>query len=151
MRGSAGFGSVAPTSLRGLANNRRARCRFPHRRRGIEASPPDCLHEGHEIAHFPASTFKLGSTTFTTASLIQRLQKLSDAIIALNLAQAVAKDALSALQAAQEDVDPVVAAYKRFVFATCFDSTSTLADFNLTPPRSGRRGPSSRRRSPRRS
>jgi hypothetical protein len=87
------------------------------------------------LAHFPANTFALGSMTFTTASLVQRLQKLADAIIALNTVQAEAKDALSALQQAQEDVDPVIQAYKRFVFATYFDSTPTLADFLLAPPK----------------
>jgi len=87
------------------------------------------------LAHFPAATFALGSATYTTGSLVQRLQKLADAIIALNTAQAAAKDALSAARATQEDVDPVIAAYKRFVFATYFDSTPTLADFHLTPPK----------------
>jgi len=87
------------------------------------------------LAHFPDNTFNLGQNTFTTASLVQRLQKLADAIIALNAAQAAAKQALFTVQEAQADVDPVIQAYKRFVFATYFDSVATLADFHLAPPK----------------
>jgi hypothetical protein len=85
--------------------------------------------------HFPDDKVTLGSTKYTTASLVQRFQRLADAINSLNAAQAAAADALTALLAVHADVGPLMKAYKRFVLAVFFDSTQTLADFRLTPPK----------------
>jgi len=85
--------------------------------------------------HFPNGSFTLGSTAFTTASLVQLLQSLADAMTAANSAQASAKDALAAEEGAQAKVGPFVQAYERFVLAAFSNANQTLADFSLTPPK----------------
>jgi hypothetical protein len=85
--------------------------------------------------HFPNGSFTLGSTTYTTASLVQLLQSLADAISSLNSVQASAKDALAAMDGTEAKVGPVVEAYKRFVLAAFSNATQTLADFGLEPPK----------------
>jgi hypothetical protein len=85
--------------------------------------------------HFPNGSFTLGSTTYTTASLVQVLQGLADAIASLNAAQASAKDVLAAMVETEAKVGPVVQAYKRFLIAAFSNTTQTLADFGLQPPK----------------
>jgi hypothetical protein len=85
--------------------------------------------------HFPNGSFTIGSTVYTAASLIQVLQGLVSAMTARNAAQAGAKDALAAEQAAQTQVGPILLAYKRLVLAAFANTTQTLADFGLGPPR----------------
>jgi hypothetical protein len=85
--------------------------------------------------HFPNGTFTIGSTTYTTASLLQVLQGLANAMTARDAAQAGAKDAMAAEQAAQTQVGPILKAYKRLVLAAFANATQTLADFGLTPPK----------------
>jgi hypothetical protein len=85
--------------------------------------------------HFPNGSFTLGNVTYTTASLVQELQSLVDPMLALNVAQQGAKDALKATQGAEAKVGPVVRAYKRFVLAAFSNAAQTLADFGLTPPK----------------
>ena len=54
---------------------------------------------------------------------------------ARNTAEAGAKDALAAEQAAQTQVGPIVLAYKRLVLAAFANDAQTLVDFGLAPPK----------------
>jgi hypothetical protein len=85
--------------------------------------------------HFSNGSFTFGNTTYTSASLVQVLQGLVSAMLARNAAETGAKDALTAEQAAQTQIDPIVRAYERLVLATFASATQTLADFGLTPPK----------------
>ena len=85
--------------------------------------------------HFPNGSFTIGGTVYTAASLVQVFQGLADAMTARNAAQAGAKDALAAEQAAQTRVGPILLAYKRLVLAAFANAAQTLADFGLTPPK----------------
>ncbi len=85
--------------------------------------------------HFPNGSFTLGNTTYTSASLIQALQGVVSAMQARNVAETGAKDALTAAQAAQAQVDPILRAYERLVLVTFAGATQTLADFGLAPPK----------------
>jgi hypothetical protein len=85
--------------------------------------------------HFPNGSFTIGGTVYTAASLIQVLQDLASAMTARNTAEAGAKDALAAEQAAQTQVGPIVLAFKRLVLAAFANATQTLADFGLAPPK----------------
>ena len=83
--------------------------------------------------HFPASSFTLGNTAYTTASLIQLLQSLVTTMTAQNAAQANAKEAVATTQGLEAQVDPVILAYRHYLLAMFANATSTLADFGLTP------------------
>ncbi len=85
--------------------------------------------------HFPNGSFTIGNATYTSASLVQVFQGLANAMLARNTAEAGAKDALAAVQAAEAQVDPILRAYTRLVFAAFANATQTLADFGLTPPK----------------
>jgi hypothetical protein len=85
--------------------------------------------------HFPNGSFTFGNTTYTSASLIQVLQGLASAMLARNAAEIGAKDALTAEQAAQTQIDPIIQAYERYVLATFVSATQTLSDFGLAPPK----------------
>jgi hypothetical protein len=87
------------------------------------------------LKHYPNGTFTLGNTTYTTASLVALLQSLANTMIALNVAQLGAKDALATQQGTKATVGPVVEAYQRFVQAAFSNATTTLADFGLAPPK----------------
>jgi hypothetical protein len=87
--------------------------------------------------HFLNGSFSVGKVTYTSASFVQILQDLVNATQAHGVAVISAKDALTAEQAAQAKVRPILRAYERLVLATFADATQTLADFGLTPP--GRR------------
>jgi hypothetical protein len=85
--------------------------------------------------HFPNGSFTLGGTTYTSASLIQVLQGLANAMQARDVAQAGAKDALAAEHTAQTQVGPIMKVYERLVLLTFANATQTLADFGLKPPK----------------
>jgi hypothetical protein len=85
--------------------------------------------------HFPNGSFTLGNVAYTTATLLQVLQSLVDAMTTLAAAQLSAKDALAAEQAVVAKVSPVIQAYKRFLHATFTGATQPLADFGLEPPK----------------
>jgi hypothetical protein len=85
--------------------------------------------------HFPSGSFTLANVQYTTASLVQLLQSLVDAMTSLNAAQTNAKDELVATQGLEAKLDPVITAYKRFVLAAFASSTQTLADFGIEPPK----------------
>jgi hypothetical protein len=73
--------------------------------------------------HFPNGSFTFGNATHTTADVIQALQKLENAIAAVNAAQSSAKDAVLAMRSVEATVGPLIRDYKRFVLFT-FGSTA---------------------------
>jgi hypothetical protein len=83
--------------------------------------------------HFPNGSFTLGNTSYTTASLVQALKALEDALTAVNVAQSGARDAVSALRATETKVAPLLRDYRSFVRATFSTAASQLADFGLSP------------------
>lgn len=85
--------------------------------------------------HTPNATLTFGNATYTTASLVQILRALADAMSAHDVAQARAKDVLLALRDASAKAGPVVRAYRRFLVATYGNATETLADYGLKPPK----------------
>ena len=87
------------------------------------------------LKHFPNGTFTLGNTTYTTATLVEALKNLEQVLVALNAAQANAKDAVTALRNNETTSAPLVRAYKRFVYAAFSTATQQLADFGLQAPK----------------
>jgi len=85
--------------------------------------------------HFPSGSFTIGSTVYTSSSLVQVLQGLANAMTARSTAEASAKDARAAEQAVQAQVDPILRAYQHLVLAAFANAAQTLADFGLTPPK----------------
>jgi hypothetical protein len=85
--------------------------------------------------HFPNGSFTLGNTAYTTATLIQALKSLENALIVLNAAHTSVKDAGMSLRDIESKVGPLIRDYKRFVFATFSTAMQELADFGLPPPK----------------
>ena len=85
--------------------------------------------------HLPNGSFPIGGTTYTTATLIPVFQGLVNAMSARDTAQAGAKDALAAEEAAQAQVGPILLAFKHLVLVQFAKSAQTLTDFGLTPPK----------------
>ncbi|HEY8040789.1 MAG TPA: hypothetical protein VIF15_13380 [Polyangiaceae bacterium] len=82
---------------------------------------------------FPNGQFTLGNVAFTTASLVQLLQGLADAMTAQTTAQKAARDALTALRDRKATVDPVIQDLRDLLIATFGSASQTLADFGLAP------------------
>jgi hypothetical protein len=85
--------------------------------------------------HFPSSTITLGNTAYTTASLVELLQSLADAIAATDAAHAATKEAVTASRGASAKVSPVMAAYKRWLLTTYGTAAQTLVDFGVQAPK----------------
>jgi hypothetical protein len=83
--------------------------------------------------HFPSGSFTLGNVTYTTASLVQALQVLVDALSVVDAAQASAKDAVQALRAAETKVTPLMRDLRGFLRVTYSTAAAQLADFGLPP------------------
>src|SRR5580698_2920098 len=83
--------------------------------------------------HNPNGSFSLLNTAYTTATLVQLLQSLVQALTALAAAQAVAKDAVLATKAARTQVGPVMVAYQQQLRTIYGTATQTLADYGVTP------------------
>ena len=81
----------------------------------------------------PNGSLTFGGATYTTASLVQLLQSLVDAMAAQNAASATAKDAILAERAVDAKVAPVVTAYRAYLRAIHGTATQTLADYGLAP------------------
>jgi hypothetical protein len=88
--------------------------------------------------HFPNGSFTLGTTTVTAAALIQEIQDLEQAMIALNVAQGNAKDAMVVLRKKEVDIAPQLRAFHHYLLAAFSNSTPTLADFGLQPPKTAK-------------
>jgi len=95
--------------------------------------------------HFPNGQFTLGNTAYTTATLVQALQSLADAITAVNAAHASVKDGLAALRATETTVAPVIRAYTSFLRATFSTATAQLGDFGLQAPKAHQPLPTAKR------
>ena len=85
--------------------------------------------------HFPNGSFTLGNTVYTTASLVQALKVLEEAITRVNALQASTKDAVSAMHAAETQVAPLLRDYRSVVRAAFSTTAAQLADFGLEPPK----------------
>jgi len=85
--------------------------------------------------HFPASSFTLGNTAYTTATLVQALQSLESALQALSAAHASLKNAGLALNAIEAKVSPIIQDYRRYVMSAFSTAPQELADFGLQPPK----------------
>jgi hypothetical protein len=83
--------------------------------------------------HFPSGSFTLGNVAYTTASLVQLLQSLANAIAATNAAQTSAKEAVAAMHVAEKQVNPVILDFTHFLHTSYGTAASTLADFGLEP------------------
>jgi hypothetical protein len=80
--------------------------------------------------HFPNGQFLLGNTSYTTASLVQTLESLADALTALNDAHAKVKDGVAALRTTDAKVSPVIRSYTSFIRAAFIDAAQ-LDDFGI--------------------
>ncbi len=85
--------------------------------------------------HFPNESLTLGNTAFTTATLIQALESLANALVALNAAHVSVRDAGMALRGIETKVAPVIRDFKRFILAAFSTAPQQLADFGLQPPK----------------
>jgi hypothetical protein len=85
------------------------------------------------LKYFPNGSFTLGNTAYTTASLVQALKNLEDALTVLNAAQASAQDAVLALRAAEATAAPLLRDYRTFLRAAFGTAATPLAEFGLAP------------------
>jgi hypothetical protein len=88
--------------------------------------------------HTPTGSVSFGNATYTVADLIALLSSVVAAMTALNVAQAGAKDALTALRAVMAKVGPVIQGYRRYLRTTYGSATQTLADYGLEPEKARR-------------
>ena len=85
--------------------------------------------------HFPNGQFTLGNTAYTTATLVQALQSLVDALNAVTAAHSSVKDGVAALRTTETKVAPLVRDYTSFLRATFSTATTQLGDFGLLAPK----------------
>jgi hypothetical protein len=83
--------------------------------------------------HTPSGQFTLGNVAYSTASLVQLLQSLADAMTAQNAAEAAAKQALATARDVDAKVGPTLRAYRKYLLASYGNATQTLADYGLVP------------------
>ena len=87
------------------------------------------------LKHFPNGQFQLGNASYTTATLVQALTSLVNALTAVNAAHAAVKDAITALTGVNTTVVPLMRAYRSYIRAAFANATQELADFGMTPPK----------------
>ena len=95
--------------------------------------------------HFRNGQITLGNTAYTTATLVQALQSLADAITAVNAAHASVTDGLAALRATDTKVVPLIRANTSFLRATFSTATAQLGDFGLQAPKAHQPLPTAKR------
>ena len=83
----------------------------------------------------PNGSFTLVSTAYTTATLVQALQALIAALTAVGTAHAGVKAALTAWNAEDAKMGPVVLALRRTLQSMFVNAPDTLALFGLKPPK----------------
>jgi hypothetical protein len=83
--------------------------------------------------HPPTGSLTIGGKSFTSASLVQVLQSLADALSAVDVAKANWKGALQKLEETRTAVGPIVSAYQGWVLATYGNAPTSLADYGMTP------------------
>ena len=81
--------------------------------------------------HFASGSFTLVGASYTTATLVQTLTSLADALSAVLAAHAGVKAALTALAKVSATVGPVEQAYRRCVLAAYASAPQELADFGV--------------------
>jgi hypothetical protein len=84
--------------------------------------------------HAPNGNFTLAGTAYTTATIIQVLTDLADALTARIATAASVKDAIAAVHDANTKYGTVVKAYRKCVLAA-YSSAAILADYGLTAPK----------------
>jgi hypothetical protein len=89
--------------------------------------------------HFPTGPLTIGGVTYESATLIQILQGLGNAIAGADVAKAQWNDALKNKQDQDAKVVPVLRAYQSYLLSSFGNAPSVLADFGLVP----RQGPAS--------
>jgi hypothetical protein len=85
--------------------------------------------------HFPNGSFTFENTAYTTATLIQALQSLANAISDTNAARARDREAVLTLKGIATRMAPLLRDIKRFVLMTYSTSPQMLADFGVPPPK----------------
>jgi hypothetical protein len=85
--------------------------------------------------HFPNGSFTFGNAPYTTATLVQALQSLTNAFTALAAAHVQTQHAGLTLQGGLANVGPVIRDYRRYLLASFRTSPQMLADFGMQPPR----------------
>jgi hypothetical protein len=85
--------------------------------------------------HFPNGSFLIGNTAYTTATLVQALKVMEEALAGLSAAHTSVKDAVTALRAAETTVGPLLRGYRTFLRAAFGTAAAQLADFGLQPPK----------------
>jgi hypothetical protein len=85
--------------------------------------------------HFPNGSFTFENTAYTTATLVQDLQTLANAITDTNAAHARDQDAVKALKVTQTKLGPLLRDYRRYVISAFTAAPQTLVDFGLQPPK----------------
>jgi hypothetical protein len=85
--------------------------------------------------HFPGGSLMLGNTSYTIAALVQSIQTLCGAIMALDAAQAQVSQAVTDLRATNAQIGPIVQAAERMVRTMFGSAAGPLGDFGLQPPK----------------
>jgi hypothetical protein len=85
------------------------------------------------LKHFPNGSFKFGNTAYTTDTLVKAFRGLADAMVAVDAAQANAKEAVQAFRAMKANVGPLERDLRIFLRVTFGTATSQLADFGVQP------------------
>jgi hypothetical protein len=83
--------------------------------------------------HFPNGSFTFGNAAHTTASILETLKGLEDALTAVDAAQASARDAVNALRAAEATAAPLLRDYRNFLRVTFGAAATPLAEFGMPP------------------
>ena len=100
--------------------------------------------------YFPNGSFTLGNTTYTTASLVQALKSLEDALNAVDAAHSSTKDAVIAMRATETKMAPLMRDYRSFVRATFSTASAHSLTSASRPPRRESRSTASSAQPPRR-
>ncbi len=83
--------------------------------------------------YFPTGPLTVGGVTYESATLVQTLQGLDDAIADADAVKAQWDDALKKVQAQSAKVIPVLRAYQKYLLSSLGNTPSTLAEFGLVP------------------
>lgn len=81
----------------------------------------------------PTGSLTFGNATYTVIDLLALLQSVAAAMIALNAAQANARDAMLALRDVMAKAAPVIRNYRRYLRALYGNAVAILADYGLEP------------------
>ena len=85
--------------------------------------------------HFPNGSLTIGNASLATASIVQVLQGLVDAIIAANTAQANARDAVANVRSKAASAAPLIRGLAKLLGTMFAGASQTLGDFGIAPPK----------------